>query len=214
MKRRTFISLMSVMAAAGVLTLSGCSNSSSSTAASGTAASAAPAAGDQLSNIQSSGKLIVALEGAWQPWSFHDESDTLVGYDVEVSRAIAEKLGVEPEYVESDWDSLFAGLDAGRYDIVCNGVEVTDERAKTYDFTDEDVIFTYNADGTGKKTVAGKVEYTLTYSYDGEHLYTTAAYPDTGKVQLRNDLCTATADTLTVFSYDENATVTLVRVKE
>ena len=136
MKRRTFISLMSVMAAAGVLTLSGCSNSSGSNAASGTAASAAPAAGDQLSNIQSSGKLIVALEGAWQPWSFHDESDTLVGYDVEVSRAIAEKLGVEPEYVESDWDSLFAGLDAGRYDIVCNGVEVTDERAKTYDFTE------------------------------------------------------------------------------
>ena len=72
---------------------------------------------------------------AWQPWSYHDESDTLVGYDVEVSRAIAEKLGVEPEYVESDWDSLFAGLDAGRFDIVCNGVEVTDERAKTYDFT-------------------------------------------------------------------------------
>ena len=136
MKRRTFISLMSVMTAAGVLTLSGCSNSSGSTAASGTAASVAPAAGDQLSNIQSSGKLIVALEGAWQPWSFHDESDTLVGYDVEVSRAIAEKLGVEPEYVESDWDSLFAGLDAGRYDIVCNGVEVTDERAKTYDFTE------------------------------------------------------------------------------
>ena len=136
MKRRTFISLMSVIAAAGVLTLSGCSNSSGSTAASGTAASVAPAAGDQLSNIQSSGKLIVALEGAWQPWSYHDESDTLVGYDVEVSRAIAEKLGVEPEYVESDWDSLFAGLDAGRYDIVCNGVEVTDERAKTYDFTE------------------------------------------------------------------------------
>ena len=135
MKRRTFISLMSVMAAAGVLTLSGCSNSSSSTAASGTAASVAPAASDQLSSIQSSGKLIVALEGAWQPWSYHDESDTLVGYDVEVSRAIAEKLGVEPEYVESDWDSLFAGLDAGRYDMVCNGVEVTEERAKTYAFT-------------------------------------------------------------------------------
>ena len=135
MKRRTFISLMSVMAAAGVLTLSGCSSSSSgaSSAASGSAASTGAA--DQLANIQSSGKLVIALEGAWQPWSFHDESDTLVGYDVEVSAAIAEKLGVEPEYVESDWDSLFAGLDAGRFDIVCNGVEVTDERAKTYDFT-------------------------------------------------------------------------------
>ena len=137
MKRRTFISLMRVMAAAGVLTLAGCSsNSGSSAAASGAASSAASTgAADQLAAIQTNGKLVVALEGAWQPWSYHDESDTLVGYDVEVSRAIAEKLGVEPEYVESDWDSLFAGLDAGRFDIVCNGVEVTDERAKTYDFT-------------------------------------------------------------------------------
>ena len=137
MKRRTFISLMSVMAAAGVLTLAGCSsNSGSSAAASGAASSAASTgAADQLAAIQTNGKLVVALEGAWQPWSYHDESDTLVGYDVEVSHAIAEKLGVEPEYVESDWDSLFAGLDAGRFDIVCNGVEVTDERAKTYDFT-------------------------------------------------------------------------------
>ena len=137
MKRRTFISLMSVMAAAGVLTLAGCSsNSGSSAAASGAASSAASTgAADQLAAIQTNGKLVVAREGAWQPWSYHDESDTLVGYDVEVSRAIAEKLGVEPEYVESDWDSLFAGLDAGRFDIVCNGVEVTDERSKTYDFT-------------------------------------------------------------------------------
>ena len=140
MKRRTFISLMSVMAAAGVLSLSGCGSSGSSSAAvssttSSGASGAAAAGSDLLSTIQSRGTLIVALEGAWQPWSYHDESDTLVGYDVEVSRAIAEKLGVEPEYVESDWDSLFAGMDAGRYDLVCNGVEVTDERSKTYDFT-------------------------------------------------------------------------------
>ena len=104
MKRRTFISLMGVMAAAGVLSLTGCSSkdTASSTASSATL--------NKLDSIQKSGKLVVALEGAWQPWSYHDSSDTLVGYDVEVSRAIAEKLGVEPEYVESDWDSLFAGL--------------------------------------------------------------------------------------------------------
>ena len=137
MKRRTFISLMSVMATAGVLSLSGCSSSNNTAASTaGTAASsAASAGGDLLSTIQNRGTLIVALEGAWQPWSFHDTDDTLVGYDVEVSRAIAEKLGVEPDYVESDWDSLFAGMDAGRYDMVCNGVEVTEERSKTYDFT-------------------------------------------------------------------------------
>ena len=129
MKRRTFISLMGVMAAAGVLSLTGCSSKDTATST----ASSAPL--NKLDSIQKSGKLVVALEGAWQPWSYHDSSDTLVGYDVEVSRAIAEKLGVEPEYVESDWDSLFAGLDAGRYDMVCNGVEVTEERAKTYAFT-------------------------------------------------------------------------------
>ena len=129
MKRRTFISLMSVMAAAGVLGLTGCADKATASSTAGSAPQ------DKLASIQKSGKLVVALEGAWQPWSYHDSSDTLVGYDVEVSRAIAEKLGVEPEYVESDWDSLFAGLDAGRYDMVCNGVEVTEERAKTYDFT-------------------------------------------------------------------------------
>ena len=136
MKRRTFISLMSVMAAAGVLSLAGCSSNTSASTASSTAASASAAAANKLETIQSNGKLVIALEGAWQPWSFHDESDTLVGYDVEVSRAIAEKLGVEHEYVESDWDSLFAGLDAGRYDLVCNGVEVTEERAKKVDVID------------------------------------------------------------------------------
>ena len=129
MKRRTFISLMGVMAAAGVLSMTGCSDKAAASSTAG------PAPLNKLDSIQKSGKLVVALEGAWQPWSYHDSSDTLVGYDVEVSRAIAEKLGVEPEYVESDWDSLFAGLDAGRYDMVCNGVEVTEERAKTYDFT-------------------------------------------------------------------------------
>lgn len=133
MKRRTFISLMSVMAAAGALSLAGCSGSDSGTASASASSASAPA--DQLSAVQNAGKLVVALEGAWQPWSYHDAADALVGYDVEVSRAVAEKLGVEPEYVESDWDSLFAGLDAGRYDIVCNGVEVTEERSKTYDFS-------------------------------------------------------------------------------
>ena len=191
MKRRTFISLMSVMAAAGVLSLAGCSSNTSASTASSTAASASAAAANKLETIQSNGKLVIALEGAWQPWSFHDESDTLVGYDVEVSRAIAEKLGVEPEYVESDWDSLFAGLDAGRYDLVCNGVEVTEERAKTYDFTtpygyihtalavrkDNDDIKSF--DDLAGKTTANSLASTymeLAESYAG--------YPEEDNVQL------------------------------
>ena len=162
MKRRTFISLMSVMAAAGVLTLSGCSNSSGSTAASGTAASVAPAAGDQLSNIQSSGKLIVALEGAWQPWSYHDESDTLVGYDVEVSRAIAEKLGVEPDFVEINWDTKIVELDAKSIDCIWNGMTLTDDImanaacTKAYAKNAQVVVMKADADYSSTADLVGK----------------------------------------------------------
>lgn len=138
MKRRTFISLMAFTAAAGVLEMTGCSSSSSpaaGTAASSGAASAASETPDLLAQIRQRGQIVVAMEGNWMPWTYHDENDQLVGYDVEVSKAIAEKLGVEASFVEGEWDGLFAGMDAGRYDIVCNGVEITEERAETYDFT-------------------------------------------------------------------------------
>lgn len=91
---------------------------------------------DLLAKIQERGTIIVGLEGDWAPWSFVDENDELMGFDVEVARAIAEKLGVEAEIVPGEWDGLFAGMDAGRYDIVVNGVEVTPERTEKYDFAD------------------------------------------------------------------------------
>ena len=90
---------------------------------------------DQLDRILQNGRIIVATEGAWAPWTYHDEADQLVGFDVEVAQAIAAKLGVSADFVESEWDGIFAGLDAGRYDIAANGVEVTSERAEKYDFT-------------------------------------------------------------------------------
>lgn len=91
---------------------------------------------DQLAQIQQKGQLVVAMEGTWSPWTYHDENDQLVGYDVEVAKLIAGKLGVEAVFVEGEWDGLFAGLDAGRYDLVVNGVEITQERGEKYDFTD------------------------------------------------------------------------------
>lgn len=91
---------------------------------------------DLLQKIQSRGTIIVGLEGDWAPWSFVGENDELMGFDVEVARAIAEKLGVEAEIIPGEWDGLFAGMDAGRYDMVVNGVEVTPERTEKYDFAD------------------------------------------------------------------------------
>lgn len=91
---------------------------------------------DLLGRIQEKGEIVVAMEGTWAPWTYHDENDKLVGFDTEVAEKIAEKLGVKAVFVEGEWDGLLAGLEVGRYDIMVNGVEVTDERSEKYDFTE------------------------------------------------------------------------------
>ncbi len=90
---------------------------------------------DTLAKIQEKGTLTIAMEGVWQPWTYHDETGALTGFDVEVGGLVAEGLGVEPDYVETDWSAILAGVDSGRFDIACNGVGFTEERAKSYDFS-------------------------------------------------------------------------------
>ena len=110
-----------VLSAALLATLAGCSSKSEDTS---------------LKDVQSAGKLKIGLEGDWQPFSYHDEDDNLVGYDVEVATKVAEKLGVKAVITEGPWDGLLTGLDTGVYDVVVNGVDVTPERSETFDFTD------------------------------------------------------------------------------
>ena len=93
------------------------------------------ASSDLLATIKERGKIIIAMEGQWAPWTYHDESGDLVGFDTEVGQEIAKRLGVEAEFVEGEWDGLFTGLDGGRYDMIINGVEITDLRKEKYDFT-------------------------------------------------------------------------------
>ena len=88
-----------------------------------------------LEEIQARGTLTIAMEGAWQPWTYHDESGALTGFDVEVGALIAEGLGVTPEYMETAWDGILAGVDSGRFDIACNGVGYTEKRAESYNFS-------------------------------------------------------------------------------
>lgn len=92
--------------------------------------------GDLLSRIKEKGEIVIAMEGTWAPWTYHDENDKLVGFDTEVGEAIAEILGVKAVFVEGEWDGLLAGLEVGRYDLMINGVEVTEDRSEKYDFTD------------------------------------------------------------------------------
>ena len=94
------------------------------------------AGGDLLAQIQERGTITVAMEGNWAPWGYHDETDALKGYDADLARAIGEKLGVEVEFIEGEWDGLLSGMEAGRYDLVINGVDVTPDRAEKYDFSE------------------------------------------------------------------------------
>lgn len=137
MKRVRLMTLVLAVLLA-VTSFAGCGTADSRSAAESAAASES---GDLLTQIQARGEIIVAMEGTWAPWTYHDENDALVGYDVEVAQKIAEKLGVQVNFVEGEWDGLLSGLDAGRYDLMVNGVDITPERSEKYDFS---VPYAYN----------------------------------------------------------------------
>lgn len=91
--------------------------------------------GDRLERIKAKGSITIAMEGTWAPWTYHDENNNLVGFDTEIGQAIAQKIGVSAQFIEGEWDGLLAGLDAGRYDVMINGVDITPERAEKYNFS-------------------------------------------------------------------------------
>lgn len=130
-----------VLALALAVSMTACSGSKdtgSSEATSGETSqgSDSAAADTSLADVQKAGVLRIGLEGDWQPFSFHDENDDLVGYDVEVAQNVAKQLGVKAEITEAPWDGLLTGLSTGVYDVVVNGVDVTDERKTAFDFSD------------------------------------------------------------------------------
>ena len=115
--------------------------------------------------LKSAGTLRVGTEGVYAPFSYHDPATgELTGYDVDVARAVGEKIGIDVEFVEVPWDSIFAALEADRFDVVANEVTITPERQEKYDLSDpysvgEGVIVT-RADDNSIKSLAdlkGKV---------------------------------------------------------
>lgn len=89
------------------------------------------------SPVESHGVLRVGTEGVYAPFSYHDPATgQLTGYDVDVARAVGEKLGVNVEFVETPWDSIFAALEANRFDVVANQVTITPERQQKYDLSE------------------------------------------------------------------------------
>jgi len=94
-------------------------------------------ASSDLARVKEAGVLKVGTEGTYSPFSYHDpKTNELVGYDVEVIDAVAKKLGVEAEYVETPWDAIFAGLTSQRFDVVANQVTRNEERQGLYGLSD------------------------------------------------------------------------------
>ena len=130
----------------------------------GVLAMASPAlAQSALETVKSAGVLRIGTEGTYAPFTFHDASGALVGFDVEIGRAIAAQIGVEAEFVEGPWDGLIAGVDANRYDVVINQVGINAERQAKYDFSEPYiaskaalVVREDNGDITGFAALAGK----------------------------------------------------------
>lgn len=134
MSRRQIIG--GVFGAGALFALSACSSGGS-----GDAASSAPATAidpnkldGALERIKASGVIRIGMEGVYAPYGYH-EGDKLVGIEKEIGDLLAADLGVTAEYVETKWDSLIAGMDVNKYDLVLNNITPTDERKQKYDFT-------------------------------------------------------------------------------
>jgi cystine transport system substrate-binding protein len=125
------------LVAAAALGLAGCASGDAGTG-SAPAASGTPAAASSLADVQAAGELVIGTEGTYSPFSFHEGSGSgaLTGYDVEIATAVAEELGVKPVFEETQFDGIFAGLEAGRWDVIANQISITDERQEVYAFSE------------------------------------------------------------------------------
>ncbi|EKN62565.1 amino acid ABC transporter periplasmic protein [Neobacillus bataviensis LMG 21833] len=91
---------------------------------------------DLLAKVKDEGKLVIGTEGTYAPFTFHDPSGKLTGFDVELAEEVAKRLGVKAEFKETQWDAIFAGLDAKRFDMIANQVGIRPDRQEKYDFSD------------------------------------------------------------------------------
>ena len=121
-----------VLGTMSLLVLAGCGNTS------GTANSAAEADG-ALQEIKDSGKLVVGTCADYPPYEWHlikDGKDEIIGFDIDIAQAIADELGVELEIKDMDFDGLIPALSTGKIDMIIAGMNPTDERKQSVDFTD------------------------------------------------------------------------------
>ncbi len=90
--------------------------------------------------MKASGKLRIGTEGTYAPFTYHDTAGKLTGFDVEIAEEVAKRLGVEAEFFETQWDGIFAGMDAKRFDVIFNEVSINEDRKVKYDFSEPYIV--------------------------------------------------------------------------
>jgi L-cystine transport system substrate-binding protein len=92
-------------------------------------------AADLLDDVRSSGVLKVAMEGTYPPFDYRNKSGELEGFDVDVAKALAERLKVKPQFITTEWAGILGGLQASKFDVIINQVTITPARQKALDFS-------------------------------------------------------------------------------
>ena len=140
--RRSFMAAAGLTVAALALTACGGSSSTASSAAASSVASsaaasseAASAAATELTTVEA-GKLTMATNAAFPPYEMTTDAGEFEGIDIETAQAIADKLGLELQIDDMDFDAALLSVQQGKADIVMAGVTVTDERKAVMDFSD------------------------------------------------------------------------------
>ncbi|UUZ83809.1 amino acid ABC transporter substrate-binding protein [Paenibacillus sp. P26] len=85
-------------------------------------------------------EITIGTEGTYSPFTFHDKSGALTGFDVEIAQEVCKRAGLTPRFIETKWDGMIAGLDAKRYDMIANEVAVRPDRLEKYDMSDPYIV--------------------------------------------------------------------------
>ena len=153
------------LAGALALSLAACGGSASTSAAASASGSAAgstsSAAGSDLDYIKGKGKMVIGYT-VYEPMNYTDADGNFTGFDTELATAVCAKLGVEPEFVEINWDTKETELAAKSIDCIWNGLTLTDDReanmacTKPYVKNAQVVVMKADADYTSTADLAGK----------------------------------------------------------
>ena len=154
-----------ILAGAMALGLAACGGSAASTSTAASASAAGSTAVSQtesdLDYIKGKGKLVIGYT-VYEPMNYTDEQGNFTGFDTELATAVCKKLGVEPDFVEINWDTKVVELDAKSIDCIWNGMTLTDDimantaTTKAYAKNAQVVVVKEGTDYTSTADLAGK----------------------------------------------------------